>query len=101
MILRRNEECFPSNQANDKNIMASFIANGYCGLQLASINMCRFFLQTIHLSTITTGDGKEYAKNHIIGFTIHVRHHYMNDQNKENLGGLIGLNGSAQSTLHF
>ena len=37
--------------------MESFANNGFHGLQLASINRCRIYLQVIHLSDITTGDG--------------------------------------------
>ena len=38
--------------------MEIFIAHVYKRLELAAINICRIYLQSIHLSDMTTGDGK-------------------------------------------
>ena len=61
--LRRKGDNFPTNRKNDRNIMESFVNNGYHSHQLASINRCRIFLKVIHLSDITTGDGQYISRD--------------------------------------
>ena len=48
---------------NDRNLMECFVDNGYSGTTFAAINRCRLFLQVIHLSDVTTGDGKRICNN--------------------------------------
>ena len=39
--------------------MELFISNGYHGVELDSINICRVYLQEIHRSDISTGSTKQ------------------------------------------
>ena len=50
-----------------KGIIDSFIDNSFQVTQLASINRCRLYLQVIHLSDITTGDGYRIDKSSYAG----------------------------------
>ena len=47
--------------------MQCFIDNGFHGIQLASINRCRIYLQVITLSDISTGDGLRIDKSTYTG----------------------------------
>ena len=73
IILKCTKKYFPHRRANEKNMMNSFIANGYHGAQLSAINRCRLYLQVHSLSNITTGDGIRIEKSSYNGQTYSVR----------------------------
>lgn len=49
IILYRKTVIFPHNRKNDRNLMKLFVENGYQGIEFASINRCRVYLQVINL----------------------------------------------------
>ena len=40
----QKETEFPSNNMNDRNLMESFVNNGYSGTTFSAINRCQLFL---------------------------------------------------------
>jgi len=53
---------FEPNRKNYRNLTDYFTNSGFYGLQPAAINRCRIYLKVIHLSYITTGDGRYISK---------------------------------------